>query len=81
MTTEDFENLCKSIFPEVLSKDNLRYIKFPKGRFICNVNFLDSVVKEVVNDLKEYNIDTSFRHHNDEDIVRTVCITNEDTEL
>lgn len=75
MKIEELENIAKEVLKdnsiEKIGK-NLYRIKLKSIVFICNTEFLNSMFKQLLDDIKEYNIDTSAGHPTSEgdDIVR-----------
>lgn len=73
MKIEELENIAKEVLKDNLIEkigENLYYIK--SAGIICNTEFLNSMFKQMLDDIKEYNIDTSAEHpiNQDDDIVR-----------
>lgn len=77
MKIEELENIAKEILKdnsiEKIGK-NLYRIKSKSIGVICNTEFLNSMFEQLLDDIKEYNIDTSAGHPTSEgdDIVRTI---------
>ena len=75
MKIEELENIVKEVFKdnsiEKIGK-NLYRIKSKSGGIICNTEFLSSMFEQILDNIKEYNIDTSAGHPTLEgdDIVR-----------
>lgn len=75
MKIEELENIAKEILKdnsiEKIGK-NLYRIKSKSIGVICNTEFLNSMFEQLLDDIKEYNIDTSAEHpiNQDDDIVR-----------
>lgn len=75
MKIEELENITKEVLKDDLIENigkNLYRIKSKHIRVICNTEFLNSIFKQILDDIKEYNIDTSAQHPTSEgdDIVR-----------
>ena len=65
MKIEELENITKEVLKDDLIENigkNLYYIKSKSIRVICNTEFLNSIFKQILDDIKEYNIDTSAEH-------------------
>lgn len=65
MKIEELENIAKEILKDNLIEKigkNLYYIKSKSIGIICNTKFLNSVFEQILDNIKEYNIDTSAQH-------------------
>lgn len=75
MKIEELENITKEVLKdnsiEKIGK-NLYRIKSKSVGVICNTEFLNCVFEQILDNVKEYNIDTSSQHPTSEgdDIVR-----------
>ena len=65
MKIEELENIAKEVFKDNLIENigkNLYHIKLKSIGVICNTKFLNSVFEQILDNIKEYNIDTSAGH-------------------
>lgn len=65
MKIEELENIAKEVFKDNSIKKigkNLYHIKSKSIGVICNTKFLNSVFEQILDNIKEYNIDTSTHY-------------------
>ena len=65
MKIEELENIAKEVFKDNSIENigkNLYRIKSKSIVVICNTQFLNSVFEQILDNIKEYNIDTSTGH-------------------
>lgn len=65
MKIEELENIVKEVLKdnsiEKIGK-NLYRIKLKSGGVVCNTEFLSSVFEQILDNIKEYNIDKSTHY-------------------